>query len=86
MAEALFRHEAGDGFEVFSAGTNPTQVRPEAIAVMSEIGIDISGQCSKSVDDFTGHEFDYVIISPSATTPKNCVRYFRATRSTCIGP
>src|SRR5438552_3742844 len=61
MAERLFRHEAGDLCEVFSAGTNPAQVRPEAIAVMSEIGIDISGQRSKSVDDFTGHEFDYII-------------------------
>jgi len=61
MAEGLFRHETGDEFEVFSAGTNPTQVRTEAIAVMSEIGIDISGQRSKSVDDFTGHEFDYII-------------------------
>jgi arsenate reductase len=61
MAEGLFRHEAGDGFEVFSAGTNPTQVRPEAIDVLSEIGIDISGQRSKSVDEFVGQEFDYVI-------------------------
>jgi arsenate reductase (thioredoxin) len=37
MAEGLFRHEAGDGYEVFSAGTKPAQVRPEAIAVMREI-------------------------------------------------
>ena len=61
MAEGLFRHETGDEFEVFSAGTNPTQVRTEAIAVMSEIGIDISGHRSKSVDKFIGQEFDYVI-------------------------
>src|SRR5437762_2011307 len=61
MAEGLFRHEAGDGFEVFSAGTKPSQVRPEAVAVMREIGIDISGYRSKSVDEFTGQEFDYVI-------------------------
>ncbi len=38
MAEGLFRHEAGDQFEVFTAGTKPSQVRPEAIAVMNEIG------------------------------------------------
>jgi arsenate reductase len=61
MAEGLFRDEAGDRYEVFSAGTTPTQVRPEAIAVMNEIGIDISGHRSKSVDEFTGQEFDQVI-------------------------
>jgi len=61
MAEGLLRHEAGDRFEVCSAGTNPTLVRPEAMAVMSELGIDISNQWSKSVDEFTGREFDYVI-------------------------
>jgi arsenate reductase (thioredoxin) len=61
MAEGLFRHEAGDQFEVFSAGTKPSIVRPEAIAVMNEIGIDISGHRSKSVDEFTRQELDYVI-------------------------
>jgi arsenate reductase (thioredoxin) len=61
MAEGLLRHDAGDGFEVFSAGTKPTQVRPEAIAAIGELGIDISGQRSKSVDEFTGHQFDYVL-------------------------
>lgn len=61
MAEGLLRHDAGDLFEVASAGVNPTQVRPEAIATMREIGIDISSQRSKSVDEFTGQEFDYVI-------------------------
>jgi arsenate reductase (thioredoxin) len=61
MAEGLFRHEGGDRYEVLSAGTKPTQVRPEAIAVMNEIFIDISGHRSKSVDEFSGQEFDYVI-------------------------
>jgi len=61
MAEGLLRHEAGDRFEVFSAGTRPTHVRPEAIAVMAEIGIDISGHRSKSVDEFIGQELDFVI-------------------------
>ena len=61
MAEGLFRHEAGDAYEVFSAGTKPSPVRPEAIAVMNEIGIDISGHRSKSVDAFAGQESDYVI-------------------------
>ncbi len=61
MAEGLLRRDAGDRFEVFSAGTKPTQVRPEAIAVMQELGIDISNHRSKSVDEFAGHGFDYVI-------------------------
>jgi arsenate reductase len=61
MAEGLLRHDAGARFEVFSAGVAPTHVRPEAIAAMSEIGIDISSHRSKSVDAFTAQEFDYVI-------------------------
>jgi arsenate reductase (thioredoxin) len=61
MAEALLRHDAGERFEVFSAGTKPSPVRPEAIAVMRELGIDISGQRSKSVDEFVGWKLDYVL-------------------------
>jgi arsenate reductase len=61
MAEGLFRHYLGDRYEVQSAGTKPTQVRPEAIAVMGEIGIDISGHRSKSINEFMGQEFRYVI-------------------------
>src|ERR1700674_2883978 len=61
MAEALLRHDAGDRFEVFSAGIKPGHVRPEAIAVMRELGIDISGHRSKSVDEFTGQQFNYVL-------------------------
>jgi arsenate reductase len=61
MGEGLFRTEGGGDFEVFSAGTKPSSVRPEAIAVMKEIGIDISGHRSKSVDEFSGQAFDYVV-------------------------
>src|SRR5665811_1906385 len=61
MGEALFRAEGGGGFAVFSAGTKPSSVRPEAIAVMKEIGIDISGHRSKSVDEFSGKSIDYVV-------------------------
>jgi len=61
MAEGLLRHDAGNVYEVFSAGTKPSHVRPEAIAVMREVGIDISGHRSKSVDEFAGQDFDYVI-------------------------
>jgi len=61
MAEGLLRHDAGDRFEVESAGVNPTAVKPEAVQVMLEVGIDISTHHSKSVDEFTDQEFDYVI-------------------------
>jgi arsenate reductase (thioredoxin) len=61
MAEGLLRRDAGNTYEVFSAGTKPTRVRPEAIAVMREVGIDISDHRSKSVDEFAGQDFDYVI-------------------------
>jgi arsenate reductase len=61
MAEGLLRHHAGSRFEVISAGTAPTQVRAEAIAVMRELGIDISGHRSKGVDEFAGQSFDYVL-------------------------
>jgi arsenate reductase len=61
MAEGLLRRMAGDRFEVSSAGVEPSRVRPQAIEAMREIGIDISGHRSKSVDEFAGEEFDYVI-------------------------
>jgi arsenate reductase len=61
MAEGLLRHDAGEKFDVESAGTLPSSVRPEAIAVMSELGIDISGHRSKNVAEFQGQQFDYVI-------------------------
>jgi arsenate reductase len=61
MAEGLLRHMAGDRFEALSAGTEVANVRPEAIQVMREIGIDISGQESKSVERFVGEPFSWVI-------------------------
>ena len=61
MAEGLLRHDAGERFEVESAGTKASSVRPEAIAAMRELGIDISGHRSKHVDEFNGQPFDYVI-------------------------
>ncbi len=61
IAEGLLRHDAGERFDVFSAGTSPTRVRPEAIIVMKELGIDISGHRSKSIDEFAGETFDYVL-------------------------
>ena len=61
MAEGLLRADHGERFEVRSAGTRATLVRPEAIAVLAEIGIDISGHRSKTVDEFAGETFDYVL-------------------------
>jgi arsenate reductase (thioredoxin) len=61
MAEGLLKNLPGDKFDVYSAGVEPTSVHPLAKKVMKEIGIDISGQQSKSVDEFLDKEFDYVI-------------------------
>lgn len=61
MAEGLLSHLGGDKFEVESAGVISSFVRPLAIKAMKEIGIDISSHRSKSVDEFLGQEFDYVI-------------------------
>jgi arsenate reductase len=60
MAEGFLRALAGDRFEVQSAGTRATRVHPFAVAVMKEIGIDISKQRSKSVDD-VGEGWDVVV-------------------------
>jgi arsenate reductase len=61
MAEGMLRAWNGTDFEAHSAGTEVSNVRPEAIKVMAEIGIDISGQRSKSVDECIGQKFDWVI-------------------------
>ncbi|CUT04804.1 arsenate reductase ArsC [Candidatus Kryptobacter tengchongensis] len=61
MAEGLLRHLGDNKFEVFSAGTHPSFVHPLAIEAMKEIGIDISNHRSKSVTEFLGQSFDYVI-------------------------
>ena len=61
MAEGLLRNLAGDRFVVESAGVAPTHVRAEAVTVMRELEIDISQQRSKSIDEFLGQQFDYVI-------------------------
>lgn len=62
MAEALLREKAGERFEAFSAGLEPTEVHPMAIAAMVEIGVDISAQRSKSLAEYLGKErFGYLI-------------------------
>ncbi|HEV7376015.1 MAG TPA: arsenate reductase ArsC, partial [Pyrinomonadaceae bacterium] len=61
MAEGLLRQMAGDRFKVRSAGVEPSHVRPQAVEAMREVGIDISGHRSKSMDEFAAEEFDYAI-------------------------
>ena len=61
MAEAFLRYYFGDFYEVYSAGTKPGKVNPYTIKVLEELGIDTSGLYSKSIEEFKGWEFDYVI-------------------------
>ncbi|PKN12682.1 MAG: arsenate reductase [Deltaproteobacteria bacterium HGW-Deltaproteobacteria-4] len=61
MAEGLINHFLGDRYKAFSAGTEATRVNPRAITVLQELGIDISGQRSKTLDEFAAERFDYVI-------------------------
>ena len=61
MAEGFLRAIAGDRFEVASAGTDATRVHPLAIRVMGEVGIDLSGHTSKTIDAFLGQPWNYVI-------------------------
>lgn len=66
IAEALLRHRFGDSYEVYSAGTAPSRVNPWAIRAMRELGIDISGQVSKHIDEFFDQEFDVVVTTCGA--------------------
>ena len=61
MAEGLLRNLAGDRFEVMSAGTEATHVRPLAVRAMEEVGVDISGQESETLDRYLSEPFDRVI-------------------------
>ena len=61
MAEGLLRHLAGDRYEVYSAGTHPVGLNPSAVMAMQELGVDISAQRSKHMDEFAGQAFDDVI-------------------------
>jgi ArsR family transcriptional regulator, arsenate/arsenite/antimonite-responsive transcriptional repressor / arsenate reductase (thioredoxin) len=61
MAEGILKYYGGNRVEVFSAGNEPGQVKPEAIQTMADMGIDISQQRSKHLDEFDGQTFDYII-------------------------
>jgi arsenate reductase (thioredoxin) len=79
MAEGLLRNLGGERFEVMSAGTVASFVRPQAIAAMAEIGIDISEHRSKSVEEFATQEFDYVI-TVCDDANENCPVFPRETK------
>jgi len=72
MAEGLLRRFYGEKYEVFSAGSNPTQVHPFAIKVMAEIGIDISMQVSKSIEEFRNKDIDVVVSVCSSSAKVIC--------------
>ena len=72
MAEGLLRHYYGEKYEVFSAGATPTRVNPFAIKVMAEIGIDISTQRSKSIDEFQGKNIDLVVSVCTSSARVTC--------------
>ncbi len=76
MAEGLLQHICGNVYDIDSAGTHPSLVRPEAIEAMSEIGIDISSHRSKSVDEFAGQNID--IVFTVCDNAKEACPYFPA--------
>jgi arsenate reductase len=62
MAEGLINAQLADRFVAYSAGTRPTgHIHPEAIAALREIGIDISRQRSKSIEEYIDYQFDLAI-------------------------
>ena len=61
IAEALMRSLAGDRFEVFSAGTEPSEVDPRALAAIEHFGLNSHDLRSKSLSEFEDREFDYVV-------------------------
>jgi len=73
MAEGLLRYLYGEKYEVFSAGTNPTRVHPLAIKAMAEIGIDISRQYSKSIEEFSDVEIGLAVTVCRSSPKTTCV-------------
>ncbi|BCS55083.1 arsenate reductase ArsC [Geobacter sp. SVR] len=84
MAEGLVNHYLGDRFEAFSAGTEATRVNPLAIQVLAELGIDISGHSSKTIDEFAGQSFDHVI-TLCGSANEQCPLFFGGTQRVHIG-
>jgi len=84
MAEGLINHDLAGKFEAFSAGTEPSFVNPLAIVVMKELGIDISRQRSKGLDEFDNQKFDYVITLCSQAD-EACPVFFGGTKKIHMG-
>ena len=84
MAEALLRHLGGDRFRAHSAGTEATHVRPLAIRAMDEIGVDISGQESKTLERYLEEPFDYVITV--CDEANEACPFFPVPPTGCTGP
>jgi len=80
MAEGLLRSMGGGAVEVQSAGLTAGGLRPEAISVMHELGLDISAQRSKSVEDLTGERFDVVVTT--CEEAKEACPFFPGARET----
>lgn len=76
MAEGLLRHHAPDRFEVFSAGLDPKGVNPLAVSAMDEIGIDISGQRSKSLSEYMGRMHFAFVITLCSNAERACPAVF----------
>ena len=72
MAEGLLKHIYGEKYEVFSAGSKPSRVHPLAIKVMAELGIDISKQMSKSIEEFRNKDIDVVVTVCRSTEKVVC--------------
>lgn len=84
MAEALLRKHAGDRFDVYSAGLQPTQVHPYAMKVMAEIGIDMASQRAKGVGEFLGKMNPAYVIIVCEKARQRCPTAFPATGATMI--
>ena len=84
MAEGIVNHYLGDRFQAFSAGTEATRVNPLAIKVLAELGIDISGHRSKTLDEVAGEKFDYVI-TLCGSANEQCPIFFGGVRRIHIG-
>ena len=84
MAEALLRKQAGDRFDVYSAGLQPTQVHPYAMKVMAEIGIDMASQRAKGVGEFLGKMNPAYVIIVCEKARQRCPTAFPATGATMI--
>ncbi|HTP64872.1 MAG TPA: arsenate reductase ArsC [Geobacteraceae bacterium] len=84
MAEGIVNHFLGDHFQAFSAGTEKTRVNPLAIRILAEIGIDISGHYSKTLDEFASEQFDHVI-TLCGSANEQCPLFFGGIRRVHIG-